>query len=121
MESIGVDPGDTERMRLLLPEIFEAYKEAFIYHEIGEITDRGMNRATWREMIATYPKSPVELLARTIKDLLADTCAQGTLRHMIRYRQSTALGLYVAFIENAKIQIGLTHMMRTAFSLTGKS
>ena len=50
-------------------------------------------------MIALYSQSPVELLVRSIKDLLADTNEHGTLQRIVAKRNAAALGLYAAFID----------------------
>lgn len=42
---------------------------------------------------------PVELLARHVKDLLADTGPQGTLARMIARRNTASLRLYAAFFD----------------------
>jgi hypothetical protein len=39
----------------------------------------------------------VELAARAVKDMLADTNARGTLPHVVRNRMAAALGFYAAF------------------------
>ena len=53
----------------------------------------------WREVIATYPHTPVELLARAVKDLLADTNEYGALRFFIRERKAASVAFYIAFID----------------------
>jgi hypothetical protein len=80
-----------------MPTILAAQKDNFIYHEIGEMKDSTFDRVIWRELIAAFPHSPTELLARAVKDLLADTTQHGTLRYLIRNRKAAALGFYVAF------------------------
>jgi hypothetical protein len=80
-----------------MPTILAAQKDNFIYHEIGEMKDSTFDPVIWRELIAAFPHSPVELLARAVKDLLADTTQHGTLCYLIRNRKTAALGFYVAF------------------------
>jgi hypothetical protein len=41
----------------------------------------------------------MELLTRTVKDLLADTGEHGTLHYIIRKRKTASLAFYVAFLE----------------------
>jgi len=84
-------------LRRQMPTILAAQKDNFIYHEIGEMKDSTFDPDIWRELIAAFPHSPVELLVRAVKDLLADTTHHGTLRHLIRNRKTAALGFYVAF------------------------
>jgi hypothetical protein len=85
--------------RQYLPEILAVQKDNYIYHEIGELSDSTFHSKIWRELIATFPHSPVELLARGLKDLLADTHQNGTLPHLISNRKTAALGLYAAFLD----------------------
>ena len=66
---------------------------------MGELQDASFDRESWREIVAAFPFSPVEFIARALKDLLADTCEFGTLHHIIQKRQSAGLAFYVAFIE----------------------
>ena len=86
-------------LRQHLPDIFETVKDTYIYHELGEIQDTTFDRQRWQEMVAAFPLSPVEFIARALKDLLADTNEYGTLQYMIARRQTAGLAFYVAFID----------------------
>jgi len=99
LQRCGLKDHHTEARRHNLPTIFAAQKETYIYHELGEIKDMVFHRKIWREIVATYPHTTIELLARVVKDLLADTHEYGTLRYFIRERKAAALGFYVAFID----------------------
>lgn len=99
LKSHGIDPRDHHALRKNLRTIFSAEMDRYIRHELGEIEDTVFNRDLWREIIAAFPHSAIELLARTLKDLLADTTDQGTLRHIIRQRNGASLAFYVAFLE----------------------
>jgi hypothetical protein len=85
-----------------LSRIFEEEMEAYIYHEVGELCDRGFDRLIWRELIAAFPHTPIELLARAVKDLLADTNERGTLPYIIQERKKASLGFYVAFMDGLR-------------------
>lgn len=95
----GITEANPESLRSAFDRIFAVQVNIFIYHELGEIADTIFDRTVWREIIAAYPHSPTELLARAIKDLLADTGASGPLAHIIQQRDSAALALYVAFSD----------------------
>ncbi len=99
LECCGLQAKSNEAPRQKLEAVCDAHRDNYIYHEIGEIRDTVFEREAWREMIALYPHSPVELLVRSIKDLLADTNEHGTMQHIIAERNAAALGLYVAFID----------------------
>ena len=62
--------------------------------------DTVFDRETWQEIIAAFPHTPIELLVRTVKDLLADTSEYGTLAHIIEERKTSSLAFYVAFLES---------------------
>lgn len=88
-----------ESLRRHTERLFDVQKEIYVRHEIGELSDETFLLETWREVIADHPQSPVELLARALKDLLADTHPLGTLPHLIRTRNGTGLVLYAAFLD----------------------
>ncbi len=97
LQHCGLKEQNPEALRQHLPRIVAAQTDNFIYHEIGEMKDSTFDPHIWRELIAAFPHSPVELLVRAVKDLLADTNRHGTLSHLIKDRNSAALGFYVAF------------------------
>ena len=73
--------------------------ETWIYHEVGEVNEDAFDGQLWHEMVSTYSNSPVEIFARVIKDLLADTHSQGLLGHIVHNRIQSSLGFYVAFMR----------------------
>jgi len=99
MKQCDLKDGDPGALREGLKTVLAAHEDTYIYHEIGEMHDAIFDRQSWREVIAAYPHTPVELLARAVKDLLADTNAFGTLRHITRERKTAALAFYVAFFH----------------------
>ncbi len=103
LEHLGIDEKEPTALRQHLPDIFAAVKNIYIYHELGELRDNVFDRKRWREMVAAFPFSPVEFIARALKDLLADTGQFGTLHHIIQERHTAGLAFYVAFID------GLAH------------
>jgi hypothetical protein len=99
LEHCGLKKHQPEVWQQHLPQILAVQKDNYIYHEIGELSDSAFHPTVWRELIATFPHSPVELLARSLKDLLADTSKNGTLPHLINNRKAAGLGLYAAFLD----------------------
>jgi hypothetical protein len=95
----GIHKASPQAVQCKLGDIYTAIEDTYIYHEIGELRETAFDREIWREMIAAFPHTPIELLARTVKDLLADTNSAGTLVHLIQERQGAALGFYVAFLD----------------------
>jgi hypothetical protein len=102
LANYGLNDINSTMLRAHLKRIVEAETEAYIHHELGEIHDSVFNRALWREIIGTFPHSAIELLARSIKDLLADTNEYGTLRHISKERKTASLAFYVAFLDGLR-------------------
>ena len=105
LASCGLETENSDGLQQQLETVSEVYRDNYIYHEIGEMRDTVFDREEWREMIADYSQSPVELLVRSVKDLLADTNEYGTLRHIVSQRNAAALGLYAAFIDGLAKEI----------------
>jgi hypothetical protein len=114
LQQCGLKEQHTEALRLSLPIILAAQKDNYIHHEIGEMRDATFNRHIWREIIAAYPHSAVELFIRALKDLLADTNEHGTLRYLTQNRKTAGLGLYAAFLDG--MQKELFPELGTAFN-----
>jgi hypothetical protein len=97
---------DIEAMRRtpeeLAPQLHQVARqeiETWIYHEVGEVHESGFHGQMWHEIVSAYSNSPVEIFARAVKDLLADTHVEGLLGHIIRNRIHSSLGFYVAFMR----------------------
>ena len=98
LKECGVaDPSDIDSRKRQFNRILAVQEQTYIHHEVGEIKDRVFDRSLFREMVSRFPHTPVELLARTVKDLLADTGPFGTLQHIVATRNAAALGFYAAF------------------------
>ncbi len=99
LASCGLKNQEPKALQPHLTKILAVLKDNYIYHEIGELHDTDFDRKIWREVIAAFPYSPVEYLARAVKDLLADTNKFGTLQHIIRKRKTASLAFYAAFLD----------------------
>jgi hypothetical protein len=88
-----------------LDRIAAIFERMIVAHEIGELREEYFPRDIWRQILSTYPHTAAELLARSLKDLLADTGAHGQLTHIVQERDAAALGLYVAFREGVPKKI----------------
>lgn len=73
--------------------------DTWIYHEIGEVREDAFNGSLWHEIVSTYSNSPIEIFARVVKDLLADTHSEGLLGHIIEHGIKSSLGFYVSFMR----------------------
>lgn len=105
LETYGVDDKDPDSLRQNLERISTAELETYLYHEIGEMQDRVFDRGLWREIVSRFPYTPIELLSRTIKDLIADTGPHGALRHIIQERKNASLSFYVAFLDGMRKEL----------------
>jgi len=114
LQQCGLKEQHPQALRLHLPIILAAQKDNYIHHEIGEMRDSTFHPHIWREIIASYPHSPVELLSRALKDLLADTNEYGTLRYLTQNHKAAGLGLYAAFLDG--MQKELFPEIRAAFN-----
>lgn len=100
LEDYGLKEQTPVNLHRNLSKIAANETDTYIYHELGEMQDTVFDRKTWQEIIATFPHTPIELLTRTVKDLLADTSVHGTLAHIIEERKASSLAFYVAFLES---------------------
>ena len=82
-----------------LDHIAKIEAEVYVHHELGELQENSFDQDIWREIIAAYPHTPIELLARTLKDILADTNPHGTFQFILKKRKLSSLAFYVAFME----------------------
>lgn len=82
-----------------LTRVAQRELESWIYHEVGEAAQEAFNGHSWHAIVSTYANTPVEIFARVIKDLLADTHDKGLLGHVIEHRLSSTLGFYVSFMR----------------------
>jgi len=63
------------------------------------------DREVWRNLVAAYPHTPVELLARAVKDLLADTNRFGNLSFIVQEKRKASLGFHVAFLDGVRKEL----------------
>jgi len=98
----GVEPDDFEQRRRRFDRLFAVMRRILVDHEIGEIRDRVFARDTWQRILASYPHTPVELAARALKDLLADTGPHGTLSRIVAANDTAGLGFFTAFFDGLR-------------------
>ncbi len=84
------------------PRILEEELACWVRHELGELEGEGFPREVWRAIIARFPGERVELVARALKDALADCGPRGMLAYIIRLKRSGSLGFYVAFLDGVR-------------------
>ncbi len=79
-------------------EVCTAEVETYLAHEQGEARDDTLDLTAWQQAIADHAATEIELLARTLKDLLADTHDQGLLAHVRDAERPASLLFYLAFV-----------------------
>ena len=99
LHQMGLKENDRRAWQSNLVDMTHEMMGIYMHHEMGELTGNVFDRDVWQEMIAAYPRSSVELFARAIKDILADTGKRGTLNYILAEHRSASLGFYVAFRE----------------------
>jgi hypothetical protein len=93
----GLPDTQTNTIRENFDAVLKVQQQIYLWHEIGELEETVFHRDVWQHMLADYPHTAVELLVRTLKDLLADTGSHGALTYLLRNQNEAALGLYLAF------------------------
>ena len=99
LNQMGLGKQDRSAWKSNLTELTREVMGIYLHHEMGELSDEGIDRELWQEMIGAYPRSSIELFARAIKDILADTGSRGALHYILTERRPASLGFYVAFME----------------------
>ena len=99
LHRLGLKNQSSDMIRKHLDILFNTDMARYIHHELAEMEDRDFAPDIWREIVSAFSHTPIEILARAVKDLLADTNQQGPLIYLIRERNEPCLGLYVAFLD----------------------
>lgn len=93
---------DQGMLREKLDDMVDSELDLFIYHEVGELVQTTLDSETLQKIITTYPASVIELVGRSLKDILADTHPKGLLAHLIKARKETSLSFYVGFLDGLR-------------------
>jgi hypothetical protein len=93
-----------ERKKLIerFDDIVDEELEMFIYHEVGESQENFLDSKVLQKIIGAYPASALELLARAVKDILADTHPKGLLNHIVAEYKKSSLGFYISFLDGMR-------------------
>jgi hypothetical protein len=97
LTACGLPDSRTPTIRQHFDIVFRVQQHIHLRHEIGELEESVFDRKIWQALLADHPHTAVELLIRTLKDLLADTGPHGALTNLLKDRDTAALGLYMAF------------------------
>lgn len=86
-----------------LEAMTETEIETLILHEIGEVRAGEILGDDWRDMLNSFPRSRLELMARSVRDHLAD--ALSTLPELVRRGHPPSLHFYFANLSGMRKQI----------------
>jgi hypothetical protein len=86
-----------------LEQMTEVEIESLLLHEIGEVKAGEALGDSWHEMIKVFPRSRLELMARAVRDHLAD--ALSTLPSLIERAHPASLHFYFANLSGMRKQI----------------
>jgi Family of unknown function (DUF6866) N-terminal domain/Family of unknown function (DUF6866) C-terminal domain len=93
---------DRNKLKTHFDEIIEGELEIFIFHEVGEQQENLLDSQVLQRIIGAYPATAVELLARSVKDILADTHPKGLLSHIETGEKKSSLGFYISFLDGMR-------------------
>lgn len=93
---------DRQKLIAVFDDIIEEELEIFIYHEVGEHQENLLNSEVLQKIIAAFPASALELVTRSVKDMLADTHPVGLLSHIVTKERGSSLGFYFAFLDGMR-------------------
>lgn len=96
LDACGISDHSPGSVRSGFDRLAQAQEMLHLRHEIGEIHETGFPRERWREIVAASSLTRVELAARRVKDLLADTNELGPLPFFCRTRNLAGIALYMA-------------------------
>lgn len=74
--------------------------ETLVLHEIGEVRAGALLDPAWHDLLDSFPRSRVELMARAVRDHLAD--ALSTLPALLARAQSASLHFYIANLNGMR-------------------
>jgi len=91
-----------EAFKAKLDFVVDSEMNLFIYHEVGELLQETLDSSTLEKIIISFPSTVIELVCRTIKDVLADTHPEGLLAYCIREQKDTSLSFYIGFLDGLR-------------------
>jgi hypothetical protein len=93
---------DREKLVDIFDSIVDQELDIFIYHEVGESQKSLLDSDVLKKIISAFPASALELVARAVKDILADTHPEGLLGHILAREKKSSLNFYVSFLDGMR-------------------
>ena len=69
---------------------------------MGESQESPLDSDVLKKIISAFPASALELVARAVKDILADTHPEGLLGHILAGEKKSSLNFYVSFLDGMR-------------------
>ncbi len=92
----GLSQISPEKLEKDIAKITREEISTYIYHELGEASQRRILGSWWKELLVKLPYSRAEIFLRSLKDVLADTCDKGMLSYVIKNKKAGSLFFYIA-------------------------
>ncbi len=93
---------DRKRLIAGFDAMIDRETDIFIYHEVGESQKLPLGSDVLKKIISLYPASALELVARAVKDVLADTHPGGLVKYIIDHEKRSSLGFYISFLDGMR-------------------
>ena len=93
---------DRQRLIDVFDTIIDKELDIFIYHEVGENQKNLLDSSMLKKIISVFPATALELVARSVKDILADTHSKGLLGHVLASEKKSSLGFYISFLDGMR-------------------
>lgn len=99
LDAFGYRPGDTDAFE----RVADAQVEAVILHELGEARAGAALGDAWEAMLGGFERAPAELLARAVRDNLADCLS--TVPTLAERGEPGAIHLWCASFEGLRREL----------------
>lgn len=100
--ALGCYDFDTD-LDAALNEMTRNETDTLILHEVGEVEAGRLLGPAWEDMLVSFPRSRLELMARAVRDHLAD--ALSTLPALLEKRHPASLHFYFGNLSGMRKQI----------------
>ncbi len=87
------------------PRIVRGKLSAYIYHELGEASQRRILGRWRRQLLVNIPYSRADFFIRALKDILSDTCRSGMLLYIVNNKKTGSLSFYLSLLSGYRKSI----------------
>lgn len=90
---------DTKYVKKCFTKIVREELAVYVYHELGEASQRRILGRWWKQLLINIPYSRAEIFIRALKDIMSDTCKSGMLAYIIENKKTASLSFYVSLLS----------------------